>query len=107
EKHSISQDKKDKVSLDSFGIQEDLLENKTQEDITKQLNMSPEDILSNKIHKIKTDSAINILEDIKVLENIYQKQKNPLVLKALIEKLQQDYQFDKAKKYIELLAVEL
>lgn len=106
EKHAISQDKKNTIPLDSFGIQEELLKNKTQEDIATQLHMNKKDILSNRISQLKINSAISIFEDIKVLEKLYKKQKNPLVLKSLIEKLQQDYQFDKAKKYIDIFISE-
>ncbi len=91
-----------KIPQDRFGIQEDLLYNKTQEEVSRDLHMDSGAILKNKIKQIQSNNSMSILEDIKILEQLYNKQKNPLVLKALIDKLTQDYQFDKAKKYMDL-----
>ncbi|NOZ44049.1 MAG: hypothetical protein GXP45_02730 [bacterium] len=71
-------------------------------DNQKNLNMDTQTISKTKIKQIQSDDASSILEDINILKKLYQKQKNPLVLNALIEKLNQDYQFDEAKKYMDV-----
>ena len=45
-----------------------------------------------------------IFQDLKVLEYLYQKNKNPDLLQSLVEKFLQYYQFDKANQYLDLLA---
>jgi hypothetical protein len=97
--NSSSQD----AQVDVFGIQEQALEFQVQEDIEKNMQIDQSDILDIKIKDIKTDSSARIFEDIRVLEALYEKEKSPLILKALIEKLSQDYQFDKAKEYADIL----
>lgn len=50
--------------------------------------------------KLKIKDINNAVKDLDLLEKIYQKEKNPDVLKILLQKLVEDYQFDKAKAYI-------
>jgi hypothetical protein len=85
---------------------DDLLQNST---IEIPNNTISDNIISNietnlektktKINSIKT-TITNSTQDIQVLEKIYQQEENPDVLKALLQKLVEDYQFDKAKQYI-------
>ncbi len=53
----------------------------------------------NKITSIK-NTVTNSIQDIELLEKIYQKDENPNTLKILLQQLVEDYQFDKAKQYI-------
>jgi len=39
-------------------------------------------------------------QDIAILEKIYEQEKSPDILKLLLEKLNHEYQFEKAKEYI-------
>jgi len=50
--------------------------------------------------KLKIKNISNSIKDLAVLEKIYQKDNDPDVLKLLLQKLVEDYQFDKAKQYI-------
>ncbi|MFA5748153.1 MAG: hypothetical protein WC872_03520 [Candidatus Absconditabacterales bacterium] len=50
-----------------------------------------------------TDVSKKFNEDINVLEKLYQKNSNLEILKVLIERLIQDYQFDKANEYVKIL----
>jgi len=91
------------AEVDIFGVQEESLNVQTQTEIKEQLNIDQETISDIKIQDIKTDSRASILEDIQVLEKLYKQSPNPLIVKVLIEKLSQDYQFDKAKEYADNL----
>jgi len=50
--------------------------------------------------KIKTNEIKNLSQDTEILEKIYKQEKNPDILKLLLEKLNHEYQFEKAKEYI-------
>ncbi len=50
--------------------------------------------------KIKTNEIKNLSQDIAILEKIYEQEKSPDILKLLLEKLNHEYQFEKAKEYI-------
>lgn len=50
--------------------------------------------------KLKIDDIKNEVRDLDILEKIYQKDNNPDILKILLDKLVEDFQFDKAKEYI-------
>jgi len=50
--------------------------------------------------KMKIKEINNWIRDLDLLEKIYQKEKNPDVLKILLQNLVGDYQFEKAKSYI-------
>ncbi len=56
------------------------------------------------VPRLHTDSAI--FQDLKVLEYLYQKNKNADLLQPLIEKFLHYYQFDKANQYLDLLVQE-
>ena len=55
-----------------------------------------QDMISNKVKNNR-----NLTEDIAILETVYAKEKNSNVLKTLIEKLTQNYEFGKANSYLE------
>ncbi len=50
--------------------------------------------------KMKIKDINNWIKDLDLLEKIYQKDKNPDVLKILLQNLVEEYQFEKAKTYI-------
>lgn len=50
--------------------------------------------------KLKIKDISNSIKDLEILEKIYQKNNSPDVFKLLLQKLVEDYQFDKAKSYI-------
>jgi hypothetical protein len=52
------------------------------------------------VANVKIKNIKNYIQDLDLLENIYQKDKNPDVFRLLLQKLLEDYQFDKAKQYI-------
>jgi len=70
------------------------------EEIQENLNLSPEEIDGLGIKDVKKEQDKSLWEDIFLLEKLYKKTKNPSMLKVLIEKLAQDYQFDKAYEYL-------
>lgn len=67
-----------------------------------QLNQTIKDNIDNWLDSanIKITNIKNYIQDLDLLEKIYQKDENPDVLKLLLQKLLEDYQFDKAKQYI-------
>ncbi len=69
---------------------------------TSQLEKTITDNIENGLQntKLKIKDITNSVKDLEILEKIYQKDDSPDILKLLLQKLIEDYQFDKAKAYI-------
>jgi len=85
-------------------IHEDLIDQQSLQDIQDDFAIDDQDIQEIKFKDLRTkEENSSILEDIYLLEKLYKKAENKEILYALIEKLAQDYQFDKAKYYADEL----
>jgi len=65
-------------------------------DVTSDLQLSVDDIRKLKIKNLRKDDVMNTLEDIFILEKLYEDTNKVEILWLLIEKLAQDFQFEKA-----------
>jgi len=85
-------------------IHEDLIDQKSLQEIQESFDIWDKEIQEMKFKDLRTkDEWVSLLEDIYLLEKLYDKEKNTDILYTLIEKLSQDYQFDKAKYYVDEL----
>jgi len=89
--------------LNTINVQESIIDQEAMEDISDQLSISQENIGEFDIDEFQVQKTQSLLEDINILEKIYKKNPKPEILRVLIEKLSQDYQFEKAKDYADLL----
>jgi len=81
-------------------IQEQQIIEKTKDDIKKTLDIKPIDISKIELENISNhNGSTTTFEDIRILEELYKTTNNGSIIQILIQKLAQDYQFDKAYQY--------
>ncbi len=85
--------------VETTHVDEQKLQTENYQNIDQKLSLSVQDVASLQLKDIKKNSEANTFEDTFILESLYNKTQNIAILKVLIEKLIQDYQFDKAYTY--------